>query len=235
MIRASISRRTSRLDSLAAETFQREVIRKYTQFVETSPNLRHLLRLEFPFIKYQAYERWKPDRVRGLLVAESPSWHQDQPGEFRYFYNEHYLGSLSRAIFDLLQIQGPTKTECLKTFKERGLFLTDTIKCIFRKDRRGSIPRGLITFSAREILQPEISGLTPKCILVLGSTALKALKSLERFSAQLSSATSITKTCGKFKDASGLTVIFSVFPNTRNRRFRRRTQEAFDRLLALCS
>ncbi len=110
------------------------------------------------------------------------------------------------------------------------MFLTDTIKCIFKKNVRKSIPDELIAFSGREILAQEIKSLAPRYILVLGSTALKGLKSVREFSSPLAKFNSITESCGESTKVGNTEIILSVFPNSRNRRYSKHIRLAFDKI-----
>ncbi len=194
--------------------------------MKASPRLAGFVRLDYlPFVKYQVYEKWKPDRVKVLFVAESPPWKGNV-----YFYNENdegrRPGGLSSNLFRLLGIEGESKSEKLSEFRRRGFFLVDTIKCIFRKDK-GPMPKKLIQFSAREILSREIGSLNPKLILTLGSTALHGLKNIDRFSKALAGFQSVTQACGQSVDIGGVKVVVSVFPNDRNKQYQKRISRAF--------
>ncbi len=50
-----------------------EVLEKYGKFLLDFPKHSDSLILELPFVKYKVYEKWKPDPVNVLLMAESPS------------------------------------------------------------------------------------------------------------------------------------------------------------------
>src|SRR2546428_5577239 len=190
-------------------------LEKYRRFVEVNQTYRAAIMLDYlPFARYRVYDRWKPTRVKVLFLAESPPW-----DESMYFYNEKQEGGLSRTLFHYLGIDKVTKREKLLEFKKRGLFLIDTLKCVFRKNLRKKIPNKLIRFSAQEILGEEIETLKPSSICVLGETALRGLKYTNRFSQGLSTYDLITDACGKSVIAGNLKVVLSVFPNARNRQF----------------
>ncbi len=118
----------------------------YQQYIEEQErlhnrDLRALLRLDIiPSETYAAYERWLPEGGADLLlIAEAPPWRGvEDPDRYRYFYNPDQtpVTGISREIFAGLGIRGGTKRECLEEFRRRGLFLTDTIKCIVNKDLR---------------------------------------------------------------------------------------------------
>ena len=196
---------------------------KYKRFVQLNPEFEKLLLPDnIPFERFKVYERWKPDTVEVLLIAESPPWKESV-----YFYNEHSHGGLSESIFNHLGIRGESKSEKLREFRRRRLFLVDTIKCVYRKNARPSIPKKLIMFSAQEILQQEIENLNPQTILCLGATALAGLKHTERFSNPLSGVSSVLQTCGKSVKIGEVRIIISVFPNDRNRPHEKAIRSAF--------
>ena len=196
---------------------------KYRSFVQRNPECEKLLATDhLPFERFKVYERWKPDSVHVLFIAESPPWSKSM-----YFYNEHSQGGLSESVFDHLGIQGESKSHKLQEFKRRNFLLIDTIKCIFRKDVRSSIPEKLIIFSAREILQQEIESLNPQTILCLGATALAGLKHTEGFSNPLSGFDSAVRACGQSVKAGNVRIIISVFPNDRNRPHENKIRSAF--------
>ncbi len=207
----------------------KEVLEKYRRFAKISPKCGKGIVLDFlPFEQYKVYEDWKPDPVKVLFLAESPSWHKDGKGELRYFYNPNSeLKGLSRAIPKYLGIDGPTKVDMLKEFKLRHFFLIDTVKCIFDKKAEKTIPPELIEFSGREILQQEIENLNPECILALGRTALEGLKAISRFWPALMKFDSIIQACGKSVTIGDTRIIISLFPNDRNRRYQKEIESAF--------
>lgn len=207
----------------------KEVVDQYRKFVNLYPEHKQAIRLDFlPFERYKVYEEWKPDSVKVLFLAEAPSWHKEPSGEFRYFYNpSSEIQGLSKFIPEYLGIPKSPKMEMLHQFKRREFFLIDTIKCILDKRKAKRIPRELIEFSAREILEREIESLKPKCILVLGRTALKGLKFIEKFSSALSRFESIREACGRSVKVEGATIIFGVFPSNRNRNYEDCTKSAF--------
>ncbi len=122
---------------------------KYRTFVQLNPSYKELLvPNSLPFERFKVYEKWKPDTVIVLFIAESPPWNESD-----YFYNDNSHGGLSEAVFKHLDVEGSSKTERLRKFKNQGFFLIDTIKCIFKKDGGKAIPQKLIKFSAQEVLQ----------------------------------------------------------------------------------
>src|SRR5439155_25849184 len=108
------------------------IMEMYRRFVEVNQRYRAAIVLDYlPFARYRVYDRWKPDHVKVLFLAESPPW-----DESMYFYNGKREGGLSRNLFHYLEIDGVTKRVQLLEFKRRGLFLIDTVKCIFKKNLR---------------------------------------------------------------------------------------------------
>jgi hypothetical protein len=203
------------------------VLESYRSFVETHQGYRSAIVLDFlPFARYRVYDRWKPDKVRVLFLAESPPWEDSM-----YFYNEEREGGLSRTLFRYLGIDGATNSQKLLKFKNRGLFLIDTLKCIFRKDVRKKIPDKLIRFSAREILEDEIETLKPSLICILGKTALRGLQHTNGFSKGLSTYDSITGACGKSVMAGNMKIVLCVFPNARNRKYEETIRSAIQKLV----
>ncbi|HZD43561.1 MAG TPA: uracil-DNA glycosylase family protein, partial [Methanomicrobiales archaeon] len=126
--------------------------------------------------------------------------------------------TLASMLFKNLGIEGATRKEQLAGFKEKGLFLTDTIKCIFYKNRRPSIPTSLIQHSARNILEREIALIDPEYICGMGNTALSALRCMDRFRPILKSIGRITEIpMGDRGSESGDPhLILIPFPNQRN-------------------
>ncbi len=202
------------------------VLENYRQFVDTNQKYRSAIMLDhLPFARHLVYDRWKPDEVKVLFLAESPPWN-----ESLYFYSEKREGGLSRTLFRYLGIDGASKTEKLLEFKRRGLFLIDTLKCVFKKNVRKTIPDKLIRFSA-QILENEIETLKPSLICVLGETALKGLRYTKRFSQCLSPYDSIADACGKSTMAGNTILVLSVFPNARNKKYDDKIRQATSRCL----
>ncbi|WP_128694469.1 uracil-DNA glycosylase family protein [Methanoculleus taiwanensis] len=220
--------------------FSADTVRKrYQHYIEEQErlhrrDLRALLRLDIiPSETYAVYERWLPeDGVDMLLIAEAPPWRGvGDPHRYRYFYNPDQapITGMSREIFAGLGIRGGTKQECLEAFRQRGLFLTDTIKCIVNKDLRAHIPRSLIEYSARTLLADEIGRLDPGTIGLLGSTALHALASIEPYASEFGDSRTIRDAVLRQREQvfriDGRSVIVSPYPSVRNDR--RAITEAF--------
>jgi hypothetical protein len=207
----------------------KEVLEKYRRFAKINPKYGRGIVLDFlPFERYKVYEYWKPDPVKVLFLAESPSWHKESNGELRYFYNPNSEPKgLSKTIPEYLGIDGTTKREMLEEFRRRHFFLIDTVKCIFDKKVEKPIPLELVEFSGREILQQEIEDLNPKSILALGRTALEGLRAISKFSPALSKFDSVVEACGKSVMVGNTKIVISLFPNDRNRRYQKKIKSAF--------
>jgi len=158
-----------------------------------------------------AYRR--PDRVAVLFVAESPPWAAGrcevaEPSDCRspgypYFWNDRYDApcrpgtpplsrGLAENLFSLLGLDGGSRRENLELFTAKGFFLVDTVRCVFRKNRKPAIPADLVRMSARETLAPEIAGLAPDCVVALGNTALSGLSVIEPYASALANAGTVT-------------------------------------------
>ncbi len=178
-----------------------------------------------------------PGRIRVLFVAESPPWaagRHDIAGppdclspDYPYFYNDHYdagrrragaplSGSLAENLFTLLGLDGETRRENLALFAGKGCYLVDTIRCVFRKNRKTAIPADLIRVSAREILAREFKALSPDYVVALGKTALAGLREIEPCASALRDAEKITAIGADRREHHLLCL---PYPGGRNRRY----------------
>ncbi|NMA10352.1 uracil-DNA glycosylase family protein [Methanoculleus chikugoensis] len=181
----------------------------------------------------------RPGRVKVLFVAESPPWAAGrreiaEPADCRspaypYFWNDRYdapprpgAAPLSRGlaenIFRLLELDGRSRRENLDLFAAKGLFLTDTVRCVFRKNRKPAIPADLVRMSARTTLAPEIAALAPEYVVALGNTALTGLRCIEPYASALCGAGTIT---GLSREAifAESRLLCLPYPGGRNRRY----------------
>ncbi|NLA99796.1 MAG: hypothetical protein GX837_02345 [Methanomicrobiales archaeon] len=188
-----------------------------------------------------------PRRVKVLFVAESPPWAAGrreiaEPADCRspgypYFWNDRYdapsrpgAAPLSRTfaenLFVLLGLDGGSRRENLDLFTGAGFYLVDTVRCVFRKNRRPTIPADLVRMSARETLAPDIAALAPECVVALGNTALSGLGCIEPYASALSGAGRITglSTEAIFEECGLLCL---PYPGGRNRRYLDRIQAGF--------
>lgn len=184
-----------------------------------------------------------PPRVKVLFVAESPPWAAAggrevavpadcrDPG-YPYFWNDRYVagprrgplaGGLAENLFGLLGLEGRSRRENLGLFAGRGCYLVDTVRCVFRKNRKATIPPGLVRLSAREILAPEVAALDPECVVALGNTALTGLREVEPYASALAGAGRITAIPPAIEE--GLLCV--PYPGWRNRRSLDRIEAGF--------
>ncbi|MDD2472660.1 MULTISPECIES: uracil-DNA glycosylase family protein [unclassified Methanoculleus] len=196
----------------------REVYRRYSV---GRPDLCDVILPELlPHDVCSAYCR-PPDRIRVLFVAESPPWSAGRrevaaPSDclnpdYPYFWNGRYdvrhrggraplsLG-FAENLFLLLGLNGESRRENLDLFTGNGFFLVDTVKCVFRKNRRAAVPGGLVRLSAREILGREIAGLAPGYVVALGSTAFAGLREIEPYANALAGVRTITEISGDLRE-----------------------------------
>lgn len=188
---------------------------------------------------YHAYDRWQPpDRIDILFLAESPPW----SGEGNYFYNEDFEApddrmNLSATLFRKLHIELGTKEDKLKEFRRRSCFLSDSVKCVFKKRlptdppgaRKKKIPRDLIRLSVDLTLKDEILSMNPRIIFLLGKTALRAMRYIERFSSALQDVT-----VGDLKTIGDTHIIVCAFLSERNiKRYGQDIDRAFQGLTRL--
>lgn len=190
----------------------------------------------------------RPGRVKVLFVAESPPWaagrHEiAEPADCRspgypYFWNDRYdapcrpgAAPLSRGLaenlFRLLGLDGSSRRENLDLFAAKGLFLVDTVRCVFRKNRRPAIPADLIRMSACETLAPEVAALAPDYVVALGNTALLGLRHIEPYASALRGAGTIT---GLSREAifEESRLLCLPYPGGRNRRYLASIESGFE-------
>jgi len=192
---------------------------------------------------YHAYDRWQPrNGINTLFLAESPPW----SGAENYFYNEKYEApegrmNLSTILFDKLHIAEGTKERNLTEFRGRDYFLSDTVKCVFRKtlsrnsetNEKKSIPSDLRRLSVDKVLKDEIASMRPDVVFLLGRTALKALRQIEESRTSLQNVT-VAKDCGRRISMNNTNVIVCAFLNAQNLQvYGKRIDQAFEELAAL--
>lgn len=195
-----------------------------------------------------AVASWRPGRVKMLYVAESPPWAAGRrevaesadcrdPG-YPYFWNDRYdaphrpgAAPLSRGLaenlFSLLGLDGGSRRENLALFSGKGLYLVDTVRCVFRKNRKAAIPADLIRMSARDTLAPEIAALAPDYVVALGNTATTALRHIEPYASALSGAGRVTSPFPEviFEESRLLCL---PYPGWRNRRYLASIESGFE-------
>jgi len=192
----------------------------------------------------------RPGRVKVLFVAESPPWAAvrreiAEPADCRgsgypYFWNDRYAAphrpgaaplsrGLAENLFSLLGLDGTSRRENLDLFSGKGLYLVDTVRCVFRKNRKAAIPADLIRMSARDILAPEIAALAPEYVVALGNTATIALRHIEPYASALSGAQTVT-TIPREALFEEHRLLCLPYPGGRNRRYVASIESGFELL-----
>jgi hypothetical protein len=219
------------------------ILKTYSRYVVEAQQRHKKLDLKqridtnyLPCELYHAYDRWQPpDGIDILFLAESPPW----SGEGNYFYNEDFEApgdrmNLSTILLKKLHIELGTKEDKLMEFRRRSCFLSDSVKCVFKKRlptdppgaRRKKIPRDLIRLSVGLTLKEEIASMNPRIIFLLGKTALRAMRYIEGFSPDLQNVT-----VGDHKKVGDTHIIVCAFLSERNlKRFDKGIDRAFKEL-----
>ncbi|WP_214084002.1 hypothetical protein [Methanoculleus sp.] len=190
-------------------------------------------------------------RVTVLFVAESPPWaagrrevagpRDCQSPDYPYFWNGRYDAvrrpggsplsrGLAENLFSLLGLDGGSRRENLELFAEKNLFLVDTIKCVFRKNRKPAIPNDLVKTSARGVLGPEIAGLAPEYVVALGNTALTGLAEIEPYASALANVGTITGISRDLRESLfwESRLLCLPYPGGRNRRYLDTIESGFE-------
>jgi uracil-DNA glycosylase len=167
---------------------------------------------EKPYIKYKVYEERIPNTIKCLFIAESP------PGDVNTFFYYPYTDNFLREI--LLKFLGINagREEGLREFQRRGYFLIDAIECRVKKTSGGAIPREVIE-KCKPILSAKIElakNRGAKKIVVLGSTALEALKMLG-FSELREKR--VAKNCGEVVESKGFEIFILPLPARRGAKY----------------
>jgi len=163
---------------------------------------------EKPYVKCGVYKTRIPDTIRCLFIAESPP--RDVNTFFYYPYTDNFL---RERLFRFLGIHADGE-EGLREFKRRGYFLIDAIECRVNKVGKGAIPREVINnclnFLSAKIELARTRG--AKKIVVLGSTALEALKTLGFNELREKS---VAKNCGEVVESKGFEIFILPLPAKR--------------------
>jgi len=105
--------------------------------------------------------------------------------------------------------------------------------CVFKKSKDRPIPKSLVRHSGTHLLGVEVNRLSPLCILVLGSNALRGLRRFEPFKSRLKE---IETVIDREKNApikpivlKDNVVVLTAFPNDDwNRRDMQNIQQSFN-------
>jgi hypothetical protein len=175
--------------------------------------------IDKPYLRFQVEEKWLPNQVTVLFVAESPPWDKE-----RYFYKQDMTGNgtnLQKELFRYLNLCS------LEEFKARGYYLIDSIKC--RLNKRGGkehVPHQVLTACAGTFLLAEIKELKPQTIFVLGNSAKKALQTLPPFT----NLADHKVTEGFDETLNGYRVVLSVYPGGKTRGHTELIKKAFSKI-----
>lgn len=121
-----------------------------------------------PLIKYGAYTKWLPERVKVLAIGESPP-----PGcKETVFYN---LGLFDRFRLSMKLVLGLNDDEgILKLFKSKGVFVTGAVKC--RPPSRDFLEE--MRKRCVSLLRAELELLKPNRVVAMGKTAAASISEL---------------------------------------------------------
>jgi hypothetical protein len=121
-----------------------------------------------PYLKYNVYKEWVPERLECLFIAESPPGNSE-----RFFYKDdkdkpELKSQLRENLFDLLGIK-----RGLLEFKEKGFLLVDTIECRVKKRDGEKVKRSILKKAARNCsfilkLKLELARLGTAKLVVMG-------------------------------------------------------------------
>jgi len=180
---------------------------------------------EKPYIKYKVYEERSPNTIKCLFTAESP------PGDVNTFFYYPYTDNFLRKIpLKFLGINTGGE-EGLREFQRRGYFLIDAVECRVKKTGGAAIPLEVIN-NCLNILSAKIELARTrgaKKIVVLGSTALEALKML-RFTELVGR--SVTRNCGEVVESRRFKIFILPLPARRGTKYVEQcyTDKVIDRL-----
>jgi hypothetical protein len=167
---------------------------------------------EKPYIKYKVYEERVPNTIKCLFIAESP------PGDVNTFFYYPYTDNfLRKRLLRFLGIHADGE-DGLREFKRRGYFLIDVVECRVNKVGKGTIPREVINnclkFLSAKIELARTRG--AKKIVILGSTAIQALKELGFNELREKS---VAKNCGEVVESGEFKVFLLPLPAKRGAKY----------------
>ena len=132
--------------------------------------------LENPFIELDVYRRYLPEKVKHLFIAEPPSfrWRSSFYDESVDDFMRHLL--LKEYLVDF-------KLKNINDFLEKGMFLTNVVKCrLYMPEIDERIRRNIVrcmSYLCRDFLYKELEIVADRGlegIIVFGNLALKSLK-----------------------------------------------------------
>jgi uracil-DNA glycosylase len=164
-----------------------------------------------PYLEYNVYEEWVPERLECLFIAESPPGNSE-----RFFYNPTSKGQLRENLFDLLGIK--KNYDGLLEFKEKGFLLVDAIECRVKKRDGEEVKGSILKKAVRNCsyilkLKLELARLGTAKLVVMGRTALEALRVLGFSELK---GLRVMRNFGEVADSRGFKVFLLFLPFTRN-------------------
>jgi len=107
------------------------------------------LKIKYNKEKYEkCAEKYLPDKIKYLLIAESPPYNLTKEGKIRYFYcktateGDALLINTIKSIYSVEKYRGSYKEACLKQIQSDGFFLIDAVEYPinqFNKDKKKEI------------------------------------------------------------------------------------------------
>jgi len=200
--------------------FIREIQQCMECFDQGLVNSKRLNASDKPCIRFDIYDKWKPNVICTLFIAESPPWNEGQ----RYFYNPIENAKRTCLRNEVLSYLG---LDTLQDFKKKSYFLTDVIKCRLNKSNERTVPLKVLRTCANRFLKKEIDSLQPKTIFVLGKPAKRALERFPEFRKLKE-----YKITDYFdENLAGFRVILCVYPGAKNRAYINKIKRSFDKIL----
>jgi hypothetical protein len=151
-----------------------------------------------------------PSTIKRLFIAESP------PGDERTFFYYSYTGNFLRErLVGFLGIRAVGGEEGLREFQERGYFLVDAVECRVKRTCETAIPLLEVINNCSNLLSAKIELARTrgaKKIVILGSTAIQALKELGFNELREKS---VAKNCGEAVESRGFKIFILPLPARR--------------------
>lgn len=121
-----------------------------------------------PLVKYEAYLKWLPEKVRVLAIGESPP-----PGlKDSVFYNTSRFDRFRECMKMVAGVK--SDIEVLELFKSRGVFVTGAVKC--RPLSKETLEE--MRVNCLPLLRVEVNELRPRRLVAMGWTAARSVSEL---------------------------------------------------------
>ena len=171
-----------------------------------------------PYVNFYVEEKWKPQLVKVLFIAESPPWQG-------YFYDQK---TGNNQICLRTEVLNHLNLTSLTEFRTKGYYLIDAIKCRLKKPKgQKKVPKEVLRICSKKFLETEINELKPHTIFVLGTSAKEALWRIKGF--EILRNHKVTE--GYDGQFSGFRVILGVYPGKRTRKkYKDQIKTAFSKL-----